>query len=156
MEKSKNLLSALRERNLTLACAESCTGGYLSYLLTKTPGSSKVFKGGVIVYSLEAKNIFLGLNTTSLQRSQGVSAQTAKNLARQVRARLKSSLGLSVVGVAGPDKVKAHPVGTVFIALADAKTTLTKQYLLKGGRDAIRKTAAKKAMEMIDENIHRH
>jgi len=149
MKKIKNLFRRLQAGNITLACAESCSGGYLSYLLTKIPGSSKVFKGGVIVYSLEAKQTFLGLPRALLAQTQGVSAQVAQKLARQIRKKLKSSLGISIVGAAGPGKVKTTAAGTVFIALAGGKKTITKKCMFKGGRDAVRKAASKEAIVLL-------
>jgi len=145
----KRLIQKLRAKSLTLSAAESCTGGYLSYLLTQTPGSSHVFKGAVVVYSLQAKQQFFFLPKSLLETTQGVSKQVARLLAQNCRKTFKTDIAVSIVGAAGPESVKTFKPGTVFIAVATSKKTIVKKFIFKGTRDAMRKAAAKRAIGVL-------
>jgi len=142
----KKLIRSLKKKKLSLALAESCTAGYASYLVTKTAGSSKVFKGGVIVYSLESKNKFFKIPLSTLKKTQGVSEKTALALARGVRKLLNADIGGSVVGFAGPTDKKT---GLCFIAVCNSKKSISKKLSLKGSRDNIRKKAGLSLLSLI-------
>ncbi|MDX5418436.1 MAG: competence/damage-inducible protein A [Hymenobacteraceae bacterium] len=110
----------LKERGLTLAVAESCTGGYLAHLITSVPGSSAYFKGGVVAYDNEVKTQSLGVKAETLQQHGAVSEATVLEMAENVRQRLKTDIGVATSGIAGPDGGTAEkPVGTIWIAYAD-------------------------------------
>jgi nicotinamide-nucleotide amidase len=149
MNYAKTLINFLLANGLTMSAAESCTGGYLSYLLTQTPGSSHVFKGAVVVYSLEAKQQFFSLPKALLETTQGVSGQVVRLLAQNCRKIFKTYFAVSIVGVAGPKSVKNFKPGTVFIAIATSKKTIVKKFIFKGTRDMVRKAAAKKAIGLL-------
>ena len=142
MKTLKLLIEKLKARNLSVAVAESCTGGYASYLLTKIPGSSRVFKGGVIVYSLDAKKSLFKIPCQLLEKNQGVSKEIARRLAKKVREKLNSDIGSSIVGFAGPAAKKGVKTGTVFIAIHYRKHTVSKRLVIKGNRDTVRKKAS--------------
>jgi nicotinamide-nucleotide amidase len=126
----------LRESGQTLAVAESCTGGYLAHLLTKVPGSSAYFLGGVVSYSNDSKQTLLGVRAETLAAHGAVSEATIREMAEGVRQRLGTDLGLATSGIAGPDGgTPDKPVGTVWIALADATGTLTRRLQLGGTRE---------------------
>jgi nicotinamide-nucleotide amidase len=144
------LIDILKKKKLTLAVAESASGGYLSYLLTKTPGASKVFKGGVVVYSLDTKNKLLDLPLNKIKKDQGVSENTAAALAYSVRKKLGSDLGASIVGFAGP---KGKKTGTTFISLSDKNQTICLQANLTGTRDTVRTKISKLLIELISKKI---
>ncbi|MFH1504571.1 MAG: CinA family protein [Candidatus Omnitrophota bacterium] len=146
----KTLITALKNKNLTLAIAESCTAGYVSYLLTKTPGASKVFKGGVIVYSLESKNKFFKIPYSILNKTQGVSKEVALTLAKGIRKQLKTDIGAAVVGFAGPEDKKT---GTVFISMVTKNKVLSRKLLLKGTRDKIRKQASHALIGLVYKEL---
>ncbi|MFC1891116.1 CinA family protein, partial [Thermodesulfobacteriota bacterium] len=93
----------LKERNLTLSVAESCTGGLMGSRLTDIPGSSSYFLGGMIVYSNQAKIDLLGVSEKTLEENGAVSVVTAIEMAKGVREKLGSDLGIAVTGIAGPD-----------------------------------------------------
>jgi nicotinamide-nucleotide amidase len=106
----------LRERGLTLATAESCTGGLVSARLTDVPGSSAVFVGGIVAYADEVKAAHLGVPEEVLREHGAVSAQSAAAMARGARERLGADVAVSVTGVAGPDGgTEEKPVGLVFL-----------------------------------------
>lgn len=114
----------LTERGLTLATAESCTGGTIASQLTAQAGASAYFKGGVVAYSNEVKECALGVQHSTLEAHGAVSEETAREMAEGVRKRLGADLAIATTGIAGPDGgTKEKPVGTVWIAVADATHT---------------------------------
>lgn len=114
----------LSERGLTLATAESCTGGTIASQLTAQAGASAYFKGGVVAYSNEVKECALGVQHSTLETHGAVSEETAREMAEGVRKRLGADLAIATTGIAGPDGgTKEKPVGTVWIAVADATHT---------------------------------
>ena len=125
----------LTERRLTLAVAESCTGGLVADRLTDIPGSSAFFERGVVTYSNAAKTALLGVPAAVIGEHGAVSAETARLMAEGVRRLAGTDLGVAVTGIAGPSGgTEAKPVGTVHIALADSEQTLARQYALRWDR----------------------
>lgn len=140
----------LLERSMTLAAAESCTGGYLSHLITSVPGSSKYYRGSVIPYHNDHKIELLGVDPQTLANHGAVSEQTVIEMSNNVRERFKSSIGVATSGVAGPDGgTPEKPVGTVWIALADGHDTITKKLQLWKDRDINIKATAIAVLNMI-------
>ncbi|MFN4146627.1 MAG: competence/damage-inducible protein A [Runella sp.] len=126
----------LKERHQTLATAESCTGGYVSHLITKVPGSSAYFMGGVVSYSNEVKMQQLGVKSETLANFGAVSEQTVIEMAEGVRQRLGTTFGVSASGIAGPDGgTDLKPVGTIWIACAGPTKTVTQKLQLGKYRD---------------------
>jgi len=153
MSKLEKLITALTKKRLTIALAESCTGGFASYLLTKIPGSSKVFKGGVVVYSLDTKNKLFKISPLLLKKTQGVSIEIAAFLARGVRKKFNADIGASIVGFAGPQLKKGVKAGTTFIALNYKDGTTTEKAIFKGKRDLVRKKASAFLINLIYERF---
>ena len=123
----------LKERNLTLSAAESCTGGYVSAQITKVPGSSAYFWGGVVSYSNDVKVSQLGVKPETLEQFGAVSEETIRQMAEGVRRTLGTSVGIATSGIAGPDGgTPDKPVGTVWIACSTDQRTVTR--LLKLGQ----------------------
>lgn len=119
----------LMQRGHTIAFAESCTGGYLSHLITSIPGSSRYFKGSVVSYAYEAKSDILNVNPQTLVNDGAVSESTVKQMAENARKLLKTDVALAVSGIAGPDGgTPEKPVGTVWIAYSDAHKTVAKVF----------------------------
>ncbi|MEA1959091.1 MAG: nicotinamide-nucleotide amidohydrolase family protein, partial [Chloroflexota bacterium] len=110
----------LNDRGLTLATMESCTGGLLADTITDVPGSSEYFRGGFVTYTNEAK-IASGVDAGLIERYGAVSREVAADMARAVRKRLRSDIGIGVTGVAGPTGTEGKPVGTVFIIVDNGK-----------------------------------
>ncbi len=136
----------------TVATAESCTGGMIGELLTRRPGSSKAFLGGVIVYSNPEKVRQLGVAQTTLDAHGAVSEETVREMAAGARTRFGSDLAIAVSGVAGPDGgTPDKPVGTVWLALAGAAGITTRKLSWPAGRDAIRTLTSWWALRMIDD-----
>lgn len=139
----------LSDRGLTLAAAESCTGGLLGDLLTAVPGSSKAFIGGIICYSNALKHKLLDVPMETLEGPNApgaVSAETAAMLADGVRNKTGADLAISITGVAGPSESEGKPVGTVYIGISHKGEASVKQLKLQGNRETIKLRAAKSAL----------
>ena len=154
MNKLENLITWLKTKKITIAAAESCSGGYLSYLLTKTPGSSKIFKGSVVVYSLETKNKFFKIPLPLLKKSEGVSSKIAALLAKGTRKLFKVDIGLSLVGFAGPEAMKGIKKGTIFFAVADKNGGVVKKAIISGNRDYVRKKASQMVIDLLYRSLN--
>jgi nicotinamide-nucleotide amidase len=141
----------LRERGMTLALAESCTGGLVSSLLTEVPGSSDYFLGSVVSYANSAKEDFLDVESETLQRGGAVSEEVAREMARGARARFGSDVAAGVTGIAGPSGGSPEkPVGTVFFAVSGpGEDETAKKRVFGGDRATIRRAAAHFALELI-------
>ncbi len=113
-----DVLAMLTARRLTMAAAESLTGGLLTALLTEIPGSSAVVRGGVVVYATDLKHSLAGVDAELLARCGAVDPEVARQLASGVRARCDADIGIGLTGVAGPDPQDGNAVGTWFCALA--------------------------------------
>lgn len=144
----------LRGRKTTLATAESCTGGLIGHRLTGVAGSSDYFRGGVIAYANEIKVVQLGVSAASLAQSGAVSEEVARQMAEGVRRALGAEIGLSTTGIAGPSGGSAEkPVGLVFMAVADARGTVAREYRTSGGRDYIKTVAAQAALDLLRRRV---
>jgi len=137
-------------KKLTLAVAESCTGGLLSTMLTSVPGSSAYFLQGLVTYSNRAKMDLLGIKPALLREHGAVSAEVAKAMAENVRRRAASDLSLAISGVAGPDGgTEEKPVGLVYIALATPQKLDCRKLTFLGTRESIRERAAVTALNLL-------
>lgn len=135
----RELVQVLKEKKLTIAAAESLTGGLFQQEITSIPGTSAVLNGGVVCYTNEVKHKILGVKKETLDVHGAVSEQCAKELAENVAARLNADIGISFTGVAGPDESEGKPVGTVYIGIAiKGKPAIVKKMELGGTRDANR------------------
>jgi nicotinamide-nucleotide amidase len=140
----------LRGRGFTVALAESCTGGLVGHRLTQVAGSSAYFERGFVVYSNEAKAALLGVPESVLREHGAVSAASADAMARGARERAGTDLGVAVTGIAGPDgATPTKPVGTVFIALADAYRTVVERYRFDRDREGNKALSAVRALDLL-------
>ncbi|HEY8996965.1 MAG TPA: competence/damage-inducible protein A [Edaphobacter sp.] len=147
------VLLMLGLRHLTLAAAESCTGGLLASRLTAVPGSSRYFLGGAVVYSDALKTIFADVPHDLVETAGPVSEPVSRALAEGIRTRTGASIGVSITGIAGPTPGTGpdadKPIGLVYIGVANGKETRVKELHLTGDRDRIRLWASQHALEMI-------
>ncbi|HET7875636.1 MAG TPA: nicotinamide-nucleotide amidohydrolase family protein [Methylomirabilota bacterium] len=140
----------LLERRLSVAVAESCTGGLVGHRLTNVPGSSRYVERGVIVYSNRAKEELLGLPAELLRQHGAVSAQVAQAMVAGICRVAGTQCGLAVTGIAGPDGgTPAKPVGTVFIAAAAPVGVEIKRFQFAGGREAVKWQSSQAALDML-------
>jgi nicotinamide-nucleotide amidase len=140
----------LLERGLTLAIAESCTGGLVGHRITNVPGSSRYFERGVLVYSNQAKQEMLGVPESLLRAHGAVSAECAEAMARSVCAAASTPCGLAVTGIAGPEGGSAaKPVGTVFVGLALEGRVGSRRFRFAGDRESVKWQSSQMALDML-------
>lgn len=147
----------LRRKGLTLALAESCTGGLIAKLVTDLPGSSAYFLEGAVTYSNAAKTRTLGVPAALLEEKGAVSPEVAVAMAEGMRRYAGSDIALAVTGIAGPEGGSAEkPVGTVFIALADRTGCQARGYRFSGSRAEIRAITAFSALDWLRRHLLSH
>jgi PncC family amidohydrolase len=144
----------LRKRGLSLAVAESCTGGLIGHRITNVAGSSTYFIGGVISYANEAKVRLLGVRDETLEKHGAVSRETVLEMACGVRSKCAADVGIAVSGIAGPGGgTPDKPVGTVWIGLSTPDEEQAWSYRLQGDRLQIKEAAAERALEHLVEYL---
>ena len=144
----------LRERKLKLSIAESCTGGYLSHLITRVVGSSDYYLGSMIPYDYDIKMRQLGVRPETLDKYGAVSEPTIIEMANSVRAKLNADIGVATSGIAGPGGATPDkPVGTVWIAYSDKHKTITKKLQLSSDRMVNIKATATAVLNLIRVNL---
>jgi len=137
-------------RNLTLALAESCTGGLISHRLTEVPGSSTYFLGGIVAYAYDVKERQLGVKHNTLYDHGAVSAETALEMARGARRALGTDIGLGVTGIAGPrGGTPDKPVGLVYIALSTRSGECYERHVWESDRSGNKALSAEAALDML-------
>lgn len=125
----------LLKKNLTVAAAESLTGGLFQQEITGIPGAGNIFKGGIVCYTNEVKHQILQVKESTIKEHGVVSEQCAKELAENVARLLKADIGISFTGVAGPNELEGNPVGTVYIGIAKSgEPTKVEKLALSGTR----------------------
>lgn len=142
----------LKKHQVTIAIAESCTGGLLAHMLTNVSGSSEYFDSGVISYSNIAKMQLLDIPVQLLKKHGAVSREVAVAMAEAIRLRAHVNYGLATTGIAGPTGgTKDKPVGLVYIAISTKTTVVVKQFLFSGDRLANKESACTAALELLLE-----
>ena len=157
MSIEKQTVELLKSKKLKLATAESCTGGLISKRITDVSGSYEVFEGGVVCYSNRFKENVLGVSPETLKKYGAVSRETAREMVKGVLSLTKADIAVAVTGIAGPSSDDTNkPVGLVYIAVSDGKSTIVKKLLnnFTGDvREQNRNISADTALEMIMEAI---
>jgi PncC family amidohydrolase len=148
--------SWLTKRALTIATAESCTGGLIGHTLTNVPGSSAYFRGGVIAYSNALKTKLLGVQPATLDQHGAVSEPTAREMAQGIQTLTDADIGIATTGIAGPGGGTAEkPVGSVYIGLAAEDTTVA-SFHFDGGRLENKRATVQAALQMVWECLREH
>lgn len=148
------VLDLCRARGLTVAVAESCTGGLLGARLTAIPGSSDVVRGGVIAYANDVKTGLLGVEESTLREHGAVSEEVARHMATAIRGVAKANVGMAITGVAGPGGGTAEkPVGTVWIAVDVEGKVEARLLRMWGDRDEVRQRSAQWTMELLRKSL---
>ena len=144
----------LVQRGLTLAVAESCTGGLISHLITNVSGSSSYYLGGITSYANEAKMKLLEVSQETLEAHGAVSAETVLQMARGVRLALSADIGISTSGIAGPTGGSPDkPVGTTWIGFSAREGEEARHFLFHGDRLSIKEQAAQEALKLLVEHL---
>lgn len=153
-ENARETVELLKKHNLKIATAESCTGGMVASFITSVSGVSDVFEMGITSYSCRIKNEILGVEKDTLDKFGAISEQTARQMAENVKRIAGSDIGVSVTGVAGPSSSEGHPMGYVFIALADGEKTTVKLLNIEPiSREFVRETVVSELFELIRNYI---
>jgi PncC family amidohydrolase len=150
---AEDVVELLRQQQLTLATAESLTGGGVGEAVTSVPGSSAVYVGGVVSYATRVKVALLGVPEDVVSREGVVSAACASQMAERVRALVGADVGVATTGVAGPEPQEGKPVGLVYVAVADESDTTVRELRLTGDREAIRRATVAAALELVAGRI---
>jgi len=155
------VVCALRQKGLTIATAESCSGGLLSKRITDIPGSSEVFGLGVCTYSNEMKQKMLGVKGEVLERFGAVSPETAAEMASGVRRISGADIGVGITGIAGPGGgTEEKPVGLIYVAVDSEKYSIVEKYLpghrYGGGREHLRYMATQTALHMVLQTLKKY
>jgi len=139
----------LKKKRLTVATAESCTGGMVAARITSVPGSSRYFLGSVVSYSNEVKTNVLGVSPETIRRHGAVSSETAAEMAEGVCRVVGADVGIAVTGVAGPSGgTKVKPVGLVCVCVRVEGQSVVERHLFHGGRRAVKEQSAAAALEL--------
>ena len=150
MTTAKRLVEVMGEKRLTCATAESCTGGGVGFAITAVPGSSAVFRGGVVSYDNSVKRGVLGVPDEVLAAKGAVSSECAAAMAEGARRILEADLAVSTTGIAGPEGGSADkPVGLVWFALASKSGTVSERKVFPGDRKAVRTAAIEHALRLV-------
>jgi len=150
----EELVLLLKEKQLTLSCSESLTGGYFQEQVTSIPGVSTLFKGGIVAYWTDIKRDLLKVREETINKHGVVSKECAKEMAENVREFFSTDIGISFTGVAGPEKQEGKEPGTVFIGVAiRGKETRVYSVMLHGNREDIRRRAVKHGAWAIIKNL---
>ena len=149
------VVQLLKERGLTITCAESCTGGLLSGRIINVPGVSDVYKAGFVTYSNKAKHKLLGVRNSTLKKFVAVSPQTAWEMAAGAARATKSDVALSVTGIAGPDGgTPKKPVGLVYIGCSVKGKVTVKKYRFSGNRSQVRESTVSAALKLMQKCVN--
>lgn len=141
---------------LTIATAESCTGGNVAGRLTSIAGSSDYFLGGIVAYSNQAKQSLLGVSAETLATRGAVSAECAREMAEGARRSFDADLAVSTTGIAGPGgATHRKPVGLVYVGLAGPDGTTTEEFHFPGGRASVTEAATEAALLMLQRGVER-
>lgn len=138
------------EKNVTVSVAESCTGGLVSHLLTNVPDSSRYFIGGEVVYSDDAKKM-LGVSKKIIEAFGSVSPQVSLELAKKIREKNSTDIGIGITGFAGP----SGDAGKVYIALASGKEKICRSFKFTGSREEVKEGAAKEALKILKKYLEK-
>jgi len=144
----------LHQKGRRMACAESCTGGWIAKLITDIPGSSQWFERGFVTYSNQAKIDLLGVRPDTLNMFGAVSEQVALQMVCGALKNSQSDVAVAVTGIAGPDGgTPLKPVGTVWLAWANSRCTRSERYWFPGNRDAVRRQTVARALQILAETV---
>lgn len=148
---ARSLVARLTSERLTVATAESLTGGLVAAALTDVPGASLVVRGGVVAYANDVKVSVLGVDALLLADRGAIDPEVAEQMAMGVRRVLSADLGIATTGAAGPEPSDGKPVGTAYIAVAGPESRRVRALALKGGRAEIRLAVVAAALELLAE-----
>ncbi len=147
------LVERLIRDGLTIAVAESLTGGLLAATFVSVPGASNCFRGGVVAYAVDTKASVLGVSAQQLETTGPVDPKVAEQMAQGVANLFAADIGVSTTGVAGPGPADGHVAGTVYVGLATAQGAKGECFHFHGSREDVRNKSVEKALHLIAEDL---
>ncbi|MFW9874642.1 MAG: CinA family protein [Candidatus Thorarchaeota archaeon] len=152
LERIEKIIRTYTTKSLKIAIAESCTGGYISHMITNISGASKVFERGIVCYSNQAKIELLNVEPNSLEVHGAVSENVVKQLAHNIRILSNVDIGIAISGIAGPTGgTPEKPVGTVYIGFSTAEDTQVNRYNFKTNRIFFKKLVLEKVVQFLEQ-----
>ncbi len=156
-DKARRVHMLLSKNNITISVCESCTGGLLGSYLSRLPGSSSFFKGGIISYMTEIKKELLKIDENIIKKKGVVNEEVATFMAQKVKEMFRSQIGVSITGIAGPTKGsgadREKPIGLVYIGITNGSKTVVEKFLFSGDRESVRIRSCESALEMIEDIV---
>ncbi len=153
LERVEELVRHLTNKNLTIAVAESCTGGYISHMITNIPGASKVFERGIVCYSNQAKIDLLKVDPQIIEKYGAVSIQVVKILANNIRLFSKADIGIGVSGIAGPTGgTPEKPIGLVYIGFSIKEKVFHQKYQFETNRINFKVKVLEKVVQILENH----
>jgi nicotinamide-nucleotide amidase len=153
LERIERLIKKLTKKKMKIAVAESCTGGYISHMITNIAGASNVFERGIVCYSNQAKIDLLKVKATTIVTHGAVSKEVVKQLASNIKRISNVDIGIGVSGIAGPTGgTLEKPVGTVYIGFSTEKETHVKQFNFKTTRTEFKKMVLEEVLDYLEQN----
>jgi len=151
LERIETVINKFKKKNILIAIAESCTGGYISHMITNISGASKIFERGIVSYSNQAKVDILKVNPQILEKKGAVSKEVAKEMAYGVRVMSKPcDIGIGVTGIAGPTGgTPEKPVGLVYIGFSTKEKNFVEKFIFKTDRIGFKEEVLKKVLELL-------
>jgi nicotinamide-nucleotide amidase len=154
LERLEKIIKTYTAKNLKIAIAESCTGGYISHMVTNIPGASKVFERGIVCYSNQAKIDLLNVDCKSLEIHGAVSENVVNQLANNIRTLSNVNIGIGISGIAGPTGgTPEKPVGTVYIGFSTEEETQANRFDFKADRIMFKKMVLDKIIEYLEQIV---
>jgi nicotinamide-nucleotide amidase len=152
LQRIETIIKRLAEKNILVAVAESCTGGYISHIITNVSGSSEIFERGVVSYGNQSKIDILNVDPSVLEKFGAVSEEVAKQMAYGVRVISKTcDIGIGVTGIAGPTGgTPEKPVGLVYIGFSTVKETFVKKYVFKTDRITFKQKVLEEVIQFLE------
>ena len=152
----ESMINLLKKYNLTVSTAESCTGGFISHLITSNPGASQYYKGSVVAYSNEIKQSLLNVSFENLENYGAVSKQVAEQMSKGALKQLQTNYAIATTGIAGPSGgSEEKPVGTVWISVSSEKETISEKYYFPTTRDNFIERTSNQALLMLLKLINK-
>lgn len=154
LERVEKLIREFPKKGIRIALAESCTGGYVSNMITNVSGSSKIFDRCYVVYSNAAKVDMLDVNPKDIEKEGAVSEVVAEQLARNARLLSNVDIGIGITGIAGPTGgTPEKPVGLVYIGFSTAKGTFAEKYIFRTSRTEFKIEVLKVVLNFLESNL---
>ena len=148
----QEIVAKFTKSNTTLAIAESCTGGYISNMITNIPGASKVFDRGIVCYSNLSKSTLLNVDPDDIVKHGAVSEEVAKQLAHNIRVLSNVTIGIGITGIAGPTGgTPEKPVGLVYIGFSTRKETIVEKHQFKVNRITFKRKVLEKVLSLLQK-----